>query len=336
MNKSYLFSAIICATIATPLSFFTSTAAEPVDLTIIAQQPGSSFYSYATTMSKLFSEALPEGSSVNIVPRGGSVANPTVLNAGKGDIAFGLSYTAKLAYSGDENVYAGRGAHENITGVTGGMHMSYTYVLARRDYVEETGLSSLEEMLASDDVPRIAMKPQGSIVLPIAENILSAYGWSLDKLRDANKLTQGRPSQISEMLRDNRVDVYFENAPTNHAGVTEVKLTNDMVFLPISEEASNLLVKNGMTAQTVPAGTYRGMDQDYVTTATGMVIMAHKDTPVDTVYEFIKAIVEGRDRLVAENAALSHWDPKTTIGIEYTAVPLHPGAAKFYEEMGWM
>ncbi|WP_424988605.1 TAXI family TRAP transporter solute-binding subunit [Microbulbifer sp. S227A] len=335
MKKSRVFSTLIGAVLSLPLSLSSAIAADPVNLTIIAQQPGSSFYAYATTISQLLNESLPEGSSVNIVPRGGSVANPTALNAGNGDLAFGLSYTAKLAYLGDEEVYAGRGAHKNIMGVTGGMHMSYTYVLARRDYIEKTGLSSLEEMLASDDLPRIAMKPQGSIVLPIAENILSTYGWSLEKLRDAKKLTQGQPSQISEMLRDNRVDVYFENAPTNHAGVTEVTLTNDMMFLPISKEASDLLVENGMTAQTVPAGTYRGMEEDYETTATGMVIMANKNSSEDAIYEFTKAIAEGYNQLVSENAALSHWDPKATIGIEFTALPLHPGAEKYYKEAGW-
>ncbi|WP_428774749.1 TAXI family TRAP transporter solute-binding subunit [Vibrio sp.] len=306
------------------------------DVTIIAQQPGTSFYSYATTISQLLKEDFPAGSSTKIVPRGGSVSNPTLLNAGKGDFAFTLSYTAKLAYDGDEVVYTGRGPHSDIAAVTGGMNYTYTYILARRDFVERTGAKSLEDMLKMDELPRFAMKPQGPIVLPIADVILSPYNYDLNKLRSAGKLIQGQPSQISEMLRDKRADVYFEVAAVNHPGLTEVTLTNDMVFLPISDNAKDKLIANGMVDIDLPRDTYRGMDSDYHTVATGLVILANKNTSEDVVYEFTKSIVENNERLKGENKSLATWEPKDSVNLKYTAVPLHPGAAKFYKEKGWM
>ncbi|KHT61830.1 hypothetical protein RJ45_20720 [Photobacterium gaetbulicola] len=308
----------------------------PIELSIQAQQPGSSFYSYATTISRLLNDSFPKGSNIQIIPRGGSTSNPTILNAGRADIAFALSYTAKLAYDGDESVYGNRGAHKNIMGITGGMHNSYTLVMARKGYVESTGYTTLEEMLNSDkNKPVLGMKPQGSVAIPIADTILKSVGSSVEQMRSERKLVQAQPSQLGELMRDNRIDVYIDNVPVNHAGVTEVSLTNDLVFIPLPTSAIETLQNQGMFGAELPTDTYRGMNDEYVTTATGMVIMANKEVPEDVVYNFTKTLIEGRTALVSENAALENWDPRTAKEIEFSAVPLHPGAQKYYESLGW-
>ena len=308
---------------------------DPVQIKIQAQQPGSSYYSYATTLSGLLNKNLPENSVVQIIPRGGSTSNPTLLNAGKADVAFGLSFTTKLAYVGDKEVYGNRGPHKNILSITGGMHDSYTLVMARKSYLEETGYNSLEEAFASDDLPTVGMKPQGSVVIPIADILLSTLGTSVSQLRDSGKLVQARPSQLGEMMRDNRIDIYFENVPTNHAGVTEVSLTNELVFLPLPQAALDKLASKGMFTTSLAKDSYKGMNSDYQTAATSMVIMANKSVPDDVIYQFTKTLVEGRDIMIKENAALSHWDPKKGMDIKYTAIPLHPGAERYYKELGW-
>ncbi|WP_394153587.1 TAXI family TRAP transporter solute-binding subunit [Vibrio maritimus] len=309
---------------------------EPVELRIQAQQPGSSFYSYATTISRLLNDAFPEGSNVQIIPRGGSTSNPTMLNAGKADIAFALSYTAKLAYDGDESVYGNRGPHTDIMGITGGMHNSYTLIMARKDYVDSTGYKTFEEMLNSKtNKPVLGMKPQGSVVIPIADTILKSMGSSVAQMRKEKKLVQAQPSQLGELMRDNRIDVYIDNVPVNHAGVTEVSLTNDLVFIPLPVDAITKLKGQGMFNAELPAKTYRGMSDNYITTATGMVIMANKNDPDEVIYEFTKALVEGRETLIKENAALEGWDPRKGKEIEFSAVPLHPGAKKYYDSLGW-
>ncbi len=56
---------------------------KPITFSIVAQPPGSGPYGYATTMAKFMKEALPEGSTINVIPRGGSMVNPSTLNMGK-------------------------------------------------------------------------------------------------------------------------------------------------------------------------------------------------------------------------------------------------------------
>lgn len=312
-----------------------NTNSSVVKLRILAQQPGTSLYAYATTMSQMLTAAFPPNTQIEVIPRGGSMSNPTVLNQGDAEIAFGLSYTTALAYKGDKEVYEDRGPHTNIRAITAGMHMSYTFIMARKAYVEKCGCNTLEQMMSLKDIPRIAMKPQGSVVIPISDSIFKSMGTNLAEIREKNKLIQGQPSQIGEMLRDSRVDVYIDNVPFNHAGVTEVTMTNDIVFIPISEKAINILVTAGMSKETVPAGTYKGLNYDYITPATGMIVMANKNTADDIIYLFTKTIVEQRELLVKDNAALSTWIPEKGMKPEYVGIPLHSGAKRYYDERGW-
>ena len=337
MSKRRTLLVLVLLVVAVSLLFAGGQTERTVgdEFRIIAQDPGTSFYSYATTMTGLLGETFPSDVSVEVIPRGGSVANPMTLNAGEGEIAFALSFPASRAYHGDPEMYEGREPAQNIRGITGGMHTSYSFILARRDYVERTGYTTLEEMFSGDRLPNVGMKPTGSVVLPIADTILKTVGSSLDELRSANRLLQGTVPQVGEMLQDGRVDIYFESVPLNHPGLTEVTLTNDLVYIPVPEVAVEDMLQQGFALATVPAGSYDGLDRDYDTPALSMVILAHKDAPEDLVYLFTKAIVEGRDKLGEEQPALATWDPEVGMRPEYAAVPLHPGAQRYYDEQGW-
>ena len=44
---------------------------------------------------------------------------------------------------------------------------------------------------------------------------------------------------------------------------------------------------------------------------------------------------ENKDDLASAVAAMSYFDPATAGTLTLTGVPLHPGAAAYYEEMGY-
>lgn len=335
MKRQFLTCGLL--TLALGLSPMPAISADaPVKFSIIAQQPGTSFFTYATSMVRILDQMLPKGSKVDVMPRGGSVANPTMLNEHKADMAMALGCTAAWAMQGDKLVYPDYGKHDNIRGITGGMHMSHTFIMARKGYVDKTGYKTLDALLGAKELPRFAMKPAGSVVIPIVETLLKGYNTSLADLRAAGKLTQTQPAQISEMLRDGRIDVYIDNVPLNHAGVTEVTLTNDMVFIPLPDKAIESLDKVGMSREMVPANSYKGQTEPYATSSTGMVIMAHKDAPEKAVYAMAKMLAEHQSELATENPALSDWDPSKGCQPANAVLPLHPGAERYYKERGWI
>ena len=325
------------ALLLTPAVAAAAGESGPITFTIVAQQPGTGPYGYATTMAKFMNEALPEGSTVNVIPRGGSMANPTTLNMGKADVGISASCAAQWAWDGFEEVYGKHGKHRDIRYVTvGQMNVNFTFVIARKDYVEKTGNDTLEKALNAKDMPRIAMKPPGSVVPPIISGLFEVLGKSLEDYRKADKLIQVQPAQIGEMLKDGRVDLYFECTTLSHPTVTEICLTTDIVFLPISDEVVKKMNAFGMFPTTMKAGSYKHLDADYPTTATGGNIMAWSGADEEAVYLLTKALIERREQLVEENPQLRTWDPENDHDRTGIPIPLHPGAERYYREIGWI
>ena len=68
----------------------------------------------------------------------------------------------------------------------------------------------------------------------------------------------------------------------------------------------------------------------------GTNLIVNKDMPDATAYAITKAIVENRDKLVAEHKAMSGFIAEDAWRPENNGIPLHPGAVKYYKEKGWM
>ena len=313
-----------------------AASGDPVTFTIIAQQPGTGPYGYATTMAKFMKDVLPEGSTINIIPRGGSMANPTTLNMGKGDVGIATTSSMQWAWDGMPEVYGKQGPHKEIRQLSLGlMNINYTFVAARKTYVEATGNDTLEKVLNAKELPRIAIKPPGSVVPPIYREMIKFMGKNFDDIQKSGKLIQVQPSQVGEMLRDGRVDVYFECTTLNHPSVTEIALTNDLVFLPLPTNLSEQMNGIGMPTVVMKAGGYRGLNEDYPTYATGNNIIAWSGASEEAVYLLTKSIIERREEFIEDNPQMRTWDPENDHEITGT-VPLHPGAERYYREIGWV
>jgi TRAP transporter TAXI family solute receptor len=85
----------------------------------------------------------------------------------------------------------------------------------------------------------------------------------------------------------------------------------------------------------IPASVYPNVDNDTMTIGTGTLMIAHKDVSEDVVYRFLKGIysAEGIKYLTA---AYGGRAKQMTVanGNKNLVAPLHPGAAKFWKEMG--
>ncbi|SKA34339.1 TAXI family TRAP transporter solute-binding subunit [Consotaella salsifontis] len=318
---------------ATCMSTLAPNLASAETVKIAAMDPGGSWYSYSATFSKVIQDNTDL--TVEVIPRGGGFANPTSVNMGKAEFGWTTSNAAVWARDGLESIYKGKKA-ENIRTVTNGLQTAYTIVLARKGYIESTGFKSLDEMLKASTPPKIGMKPNGSQVPVIADMIFQSLGTSLDELRDKGIVTQATPGQLSSMLEDGRLDVYIDNVPAGQATVTEMTLTTDVDYIPLSDATIAALNKQGLPTQDMPKGTFRGLDQDYKTAVSDTVFLANKDVPEDTVYTVLSTLVKNRSFIVDQHAPLKAWNPEASCNQENAVLTLHPGAVKFCKEQGWL
>lgn len=86
---------------------------------------------------------------------------------------------------------------------------------------------------------------------------------------------------------------------------------------------------------TIPGGVYPGVDNPVNTFGTGAIMIAHESVPEDVVYKILKAAYsdEGKKYLLA---SIGNNVKQMTVvnGNKNLVAPLHPGAAKFWKEMG--
>jgi TRAP transporter TAXI family solute receptor len=329
MNMRSKFRA--AAALAGALFAGTAFAAEPLRLG--AMPLNTWWYVGGGAIASLVQSKLPAGMTIEVLARGGGIANPVVTNENKTQIAFSNVATAAWARMGEEEIYKGK-KHEDIRALVGGINSVYIVAILREDYIKKTGNDTLEKALADKNL-RVIMKPAGSSVPPVARMIAQSLGTSIEAIRKDGRLIQVDAAQTTSMLRDGRADLYFESAAKGHPAVTEVTLTTDMRFVDLPQKSLDALAKNGLKPSPMPQ-FFKGQNGPTKAVDLGTLIIAHKSLSDDIAYLVTKTIVENKAELVKVHQAFGEFVPEDAWKPENTAIPLHPGAERYYRERGWL
>jgi TRAP transporter TAXI family solute receptor len=83
---------------------------------------------------------------------------------------------------------------------------------------------------------------------------------------------------------------------------------------------------------TIPAGTYEGMSGDTPTAAVPNFLVTAETVPDDVVYQMTKVFYENLDTLKSAHNAAKTIELKNAL--KGMPVPLHPGAERYYKEVG--
>ncbi|MFG6666819.1 TAXI family TRAP transporter solute-binding subunit [Halomonas sp. HNIBRBA4712] len=324
--------ALLASTLLLPMT----AVAQDATVRIISQDPGTGWYAYGSAVGDIIKKSQGElDLNADVLPRGGGMMNPLAVGQGAADLGFATANAALWARDGIGEEFEGRAAG-NLRTLVGGLQAAYTTVVARRAYVERTGLETFEEMVNADNPPRFVLKPTGSQVPILADHMFEALGTSLDEMRDQGAINQISTAQIAQMMRDGTADVYIENAPLGQATMQELALTTDLFFAPMSDDILDHMTEVGVPRITLPDGSYEGMDGDYATSNTPTILIVSADMDDDIAYQVTRAMVEARDQLADSFPPLAGWDPEAGAQADQAVLELHPGAARYYRERGWI
>lgn len=308
-----------------------SMTASAESMRLGAMPVGSGWYVAAAGIQKLMEEK-GSGIDVEILARGGGVANPMVVQQGKAQLAISNVATSRWAMNG-ELLYAGNKAPD-IRSLVGGLNPVYIGAIVRNGYMKEHGFETLKDILESGKPVNIMMKPAGSNIPPAVDFILQAHGSSPEKIEsDGGSIVQVDSSQMAGMMRDGRVDLYFDTILRGHPTIQEITLTGDVSFLDLSEESLKALTAIGLQKGTIPkwfdVQTSTNIGGDY-----GTHLIANKSVPDDVAYEVTKTVIENMDKLAEEFPAWKAFKLEDAAKPENNGIPLHPGAVRYYKEIG--
>jgi len=311
-----------------------SAAAGAQEIKFGAMPLNTWWYVAGASVAALVQPQLPKGANIEVLARGGGIANPVVVNDNKAQIGMSNVATSKWAWDGEPELYKGK-KHQDIRALVGGINSIYIVAMLREDYIQRSGNDTVEKALADKNI-RIIMKPAGSSVPPAARMIAESLGTSLEKIRSGGaQIIQVDAAQTTSMLREGRADLYFETAAKGHPAVTEVTITTPMRFVDLPEKALKTMTDRGLRPTAMPEW-FKGQKGPTKSVDLGTHIIAHKDVPENIAYIVTKTIVENKDKLVERHQAWGEFKPEDAWKPENNAIPLHPGAAKYYRERGWL
>jgi len=162
-----------------------------------------------------------------------------------------------------------------------------------------------------------------------AWQVLGAAGLTANDINVVN----GSFQDGVDMLKDGKIDAAFTVAGAPTTAIVDYATTNELnlVSLSDSELAAIRSEYPFLVQDNLAAGTYTGQTKEVVCVAVQAALVASKDVSEDVVYEFTKAMFDNKADLVAGHAKFNFLDAKVaSIG----TVPLHPGAEKYYKEIG--
>ncbi len=163
-----------------------------------------------------------------------------------------------------------------------------------------------------------------------ARQILEAYGMTFDDI-EVNNLSFG---DSATALKDDKIDAFFCVAGAPTTAIVELATTNEIKLLEVDDEhAAKLIEKYPFyTKYDVPGGSYKGIDSDVQTVAVVATFIVSDDLSEDLVYKMTKALFENSDEIANAHPKGAELDPEYSVsGI---SIPIHPGALKYYKEIG--
>ena len=277
------------------------------------------YYPLGVALSKIYSDQI-KGSRPSVQATKASVENLTLLQQGKGEIAFTLGDSLALGWAGDEEA----GFRQKLTKLRGmtAIYPNYIQVVASK----ESGIKTLADLKGK----RLSVGAPKSGTELNARAILAAAGITY---KDLGKVEYLPFAESVDLMKNRQLDATLQSAGL---GVAAIKDLASSVEIVVVEVPAAVVDKVGTpyVKATIPANTYSGQPADVQTAAVVNYLVTHSDVKDDTVYAMTKAVFDNLPELAAAHSAGKEITLKGALA--GMPVPLHPGAERFFREKGLM
>lgn len=178
---------------------------------------------------------------------------------------------------------------------------------------------------------RIVVGPAGAGFEYFLRPILAAHGITYEHFTPINSTYIG----AVDLLADGSAAAAFIGGAIPTPATTQASTSQDIFFIPFDETAKQFLFGEYpfFNAITIPANTYKGQTEPFASMNVGaMHLITAENADKNMVYEFTKTLYTHRAEVVKRHGAGKAINPKNVV--KDTGTPFHPGAIRFYREIG--
>ena len=253
---------------------------------------------------------------------GGSQANIEMIEDGEAQFAIVQNDVMNYAYEGTN----GFATPITCFSAVGCIYAEVCQVIATK----ASGIKTIADLKGKN----VAVGDVGSGVYYNATQILAAAGLDIDK--DINK-TAASFGDAATLLKDGAIDAAFITAGTPTPAVTDLATSTDIVAVDLGEDVINKLMADypfyAKHEYTSADYAFIGEDNTSTTVAIMATFVVTNDMSEDQAYEITKNLWEKQEEIAVAHAKGKEMS-KDTATAAIGNVPLHPGAEKYYKEIG--
>jgi TRAP transporter TAXI family solute receptor len=204
-----------------------------------------------------------------------------------------------------------------------------------KEWADRHGIRSFSDIAAKKPPMRLAVNQPANLqsTLSMYVAIFDAHGIKEADVIKGGSVFRSNSAGGMDALRDGKIDVYINGNFVPTAEVADVARGRPLVW--ISSDPAKMKMAGdrwGYDTYTVPKGAYPFVTQEETTLTLWTAMLAGAHVPDETVYKFLKAMHENRDRVRSIHPSLAQFSTESIRNP--TPLPLHPGAERFYREAG--
>jgi len=290
-------------------------------VTVASGPVSGMWYPGGAKMAELFEREFNLKVTVDI---GGSAQNIRRVDAGRdADIGFASTPEVYNAYNG---LAPFTKKHTNFNLL--GCYSPYYYQVLVR---EGSGIHSWKDLKNKRFSP--GNVGTGSEIL--SRYILEEVGLNYDMIRKAGGNIEFRDYAGSiEAMKDGNLDIMAASMNFPIPVYEEYLLRSKGYFLPVEEPIRTKISQKypAYSPTEMPAGVYKGQSSSVQTFYYWSVLVVRADLPESVVYELTRVTYKNDQEIRALMAALKDFSIQNAL--KWSHIPVHPGAKKYFKEVG--
>jgi TRAP transporter TAXI family solute receptor len=289
---------------------------------IISTPPGSYTHSASTAVAKAIADH--SNLDVRVQPQGAS----PMYGVDAGAAQFGIANNFdNIFFQTGTGTYEGEGEHHNIRIV------GKVTPLAVALYVKnDSPIHSLKDLKGKRLGGGFTAQ---KTILRTNEAYLALVGLTYDDLRPvmtanvvsgADDFASGKADAFSFALGSAKV----KEVNAKVGGIRAL----DVVPTPAGLKRLQELLPGSYISEVKPSPGLDGIERPTHVLTYDFLLIVNASVPDDIVYKVTKAVHDGRDSIVATFPPMRGFDPATMAAKSYAPLKYHPGAIKYYQEIG--
>lgn len=288
-------------------------------ISMVSGATGGTYHMVISGMSSMIDKYATNVSASVITGTSGS-ENFKLVGSGDAQIGIGSADTALAAYAGEREFES---ALTNLRWLSKG-YSSLMHIVV----LNNSPFQSIEDLRGK----RVASYAGSAAEFQVPA-IMEAYGMVPDV--DYKKMPMGIGDAASA-LRDGQIDAIMQFGGLPLSAITDLASTKGIRLLEIpTDKLTQIQQKHiWMSTETIPAGTYKGVDVDIQTAGQIICLFTSEDVSDAIVYQAMTAIMDNNEELSAIHPSAGYFNLKSGYEGAGSILPIHPAAEQFYKDKG--